>query len=265
VLGLAWDGAGLGGDGTLWGGEALVVDGEGWRRVAHLRPFLLPGGERAMREPRRAALGLLHAVSARDAATWSAGPFRAADARVLLAMLGRGRGTPTTSVGRLFDVVAALLGVREVATFEGQAAMEVEALADEVGDAAVEPYPLPLQPGAAGAPAVADWEPLVREVLRERAQGVPRSLIAARFHASLASFAEAAALRARLPRVALAGGCFQNVRLAHAVEARLRAHGFEVLAPRLHPPNDGAIALGQVVVAAARERREGRRVSRDPG
>jgi hydrogenase maturation protein HypF len=273
VLGLAWDGAGLGGDGMLWGGEALLVDGAHFRRVAHLRPFSLPGGERAMREPRRSALGLLHAISAEDAAAWSARRFAPADARVLLAMLARGLGTPTTSVGRLFDAVAALAGVRDVASFEGQAAMELEELADEVageasagpGRARIEPYPLPLRAGARGEPAVADWEPLVREVVHDLARGVPSSVVAARFHASLGELAAAIALRACVPRVALAGGCFQNVRLAREVRARLEARGFEVLSPRVHPPNDAAIALGQVVVAAARERKEEDRVSRDPG
>ena len=268
ALGLAWDGAGLGDDGVLWGGEALVVDGADVRRVAHLRPLGLPGGERALREPRRAALALLHALDADLARDWSRAHFTAGEARVLLALLEHGRGTPTTSVGRLFDGVAALLDVRDVATFEGQAAMELEALAEQAGDlASVAPYPLPLVPGANAAPAVADWAPLVRALLDDRARGVPASLVAARFHASLAHLAEATALAAGVSRVALGGGCFQNALLAHAVQRRLAARGFTVLAPRLYPPNDGAVALGQVLVAApryGREREEAGRVPRDP-
>jgi len=287
ALGLAWDGAGLGDDGVLWGGEALAVDGADARRVAHLRPLALPGGERAVREPRRIALALLHALDPDLARDWSRAHFTAGDVRVLLALLERGRGTPTTSVGRLFDGVAALLGVRDVATFEGQAAMELEALAEQAGDlASFAPYPLPLVPRAMGvrtgfadrdatrirptcssdAPAVADWAPLVRALLDDRARGVPATLVAARFHASLAHLAEAMALVAGLPRVALGGGCFQNALLAHAVRARLAARGFTVLAPRLYPPNDGAIALGQVLVAAARhpQREEAAHVPRDP-
>jgi len=269
ALGLAWDGAGLGHDGVLWGGEALAVDGAHVRRVAHLRPLALPGGERALREPRRAALALLHALDADLARDWSRAHFTAGEARVLLALLARGRGTPTTSVGRLFDGVAALLGVRDVATFEGQAAMELEALAEQAGDlASVAPYPLPLVPGTDAAPAVADWRPLVRALLDDRARGVPPTLVAARFHAALVHLAEATALAAGLPRVALGGGCFQNALLAHAVRARLAARGCTVLAPRLYPPNDGAIALGQVLVAASRHgrpREEDGRVPRDPG
>jgi hydrogenase maturation protein HypF len=259
VLGLAWDGAGLGPDGTLWGGEALIVDGAGCERVAHLRPFRLPGGERAMREPRRAALGLVHALCADDAAGRVPG-FVPAEARVLLGMLARGLNAPvTTAVGRLFDAVAALVGVRTEAGFEGQAAMALEYAADGVDDAP--PYPLPLGPGR---PAVADWEPLVRGLLADRDRGVPARVIAGRFHAALVDLAEAMALRAGVAAVVLAGGCFQNRRLTRAIHARLVARGFAVYLSARYPPNDGAIALGQVVVAAWRAQEE-RHVPRHPG
>lgn len=259
VLGLAWDGAGLGTDGVLWGGEALVVDGAGFRRVAHLRPFGLPGGERAMREPRRAALGLLHAIFADGAAAHVSGLAPGA-ARVLLDMLARRvNAPPTTAVGRLFDAVAALTGVRADAGFEGQAAMALEFAADGAEDAS--PYPLPL---GRGTPAVADWEPLARTLLADRARGVPAAVMAARFHAALVDLAEAIALRAGIAAVVLAGGCFQNLRLARAIRARLGARGFAVHLPGQYPPNDGAIALGQVAVAARRAEEDGH-VSRHPG
>jgi hydrogenase maturation protein HypF len=251
VLGLAWDGAGLGADGALWGGEALVVEGAACRRVAHLRPFRLPGGERAMREPRRAALGLAHALFAEDAAAHVPG-FAPAEARVLLGMLARGVNAPvTTAMGRLFDAVAALAGVRAAAGFEGQAAMELEFAADGAEDPP--PYPLPLGPGT---PAVADWEPLVHALLADRARGVPARVMAARFHAALVEVAEAVAVRAGLPTVVLAGGCFQNLRLARAIHDRLRGRGFAVYLPGRYPPNDGGIALGQVLVAAWRAQEE---------
>jgi hydrogenase maturation protein HypF len=244
VLGLAWDGAGLGDDGVLWGGEALVVDGAGFRRIAHLRPFRLPGGERAMREPRRAALGVAHVVLGEDAAATMAASFAASEMRVLLAMLARGVNAPaTTSMGRLFDAVAALAGIRAVARFEAEAAMEVEFAA---GGIDAPPYPMPLGPGE---PAVADWGPLVRAVVADRACGVPAGVIAARFHAALAALAVAMAERAGLADVALAGGCFQNALLADAVTARLAAAGFRVAVPRRVPPNDGGLSLGQAQVA----------------
>ncbi len=260
VLGLAWDGAGLGTDGTLWGGEALVVEGARLRRVAHLRPFHLPGGERALREPRRAALGLLHALEGPRGVAHLPEAFTPREADVLMAMLERRIQSPgTTSMGRLFDAVAALSGVRAQAGFEGQAAMALEFAAED--QEAVEPYPLPLR---AGEPAVADWEPLVRALLVDRARGAPVSLMASRFHAALAQLAEAIALRVGLPQVVLSGGCFQNLRLLRDIQARLRARGFEVWTPRQFPPNDGGLSLGQLAVAA-RQYEEERNVSRHPG
>jgi hydrogenase maturation protein HypF len=242
VLGIAWDGSGLGTDGTLWGGEALVVDGMGFRRVAHLRPFSLPGGERAIREPRRAAAGLLHEA-------FGAG-FREhlrADASdgVVAGMLATGFNTPrTSSIGRLFDAIAAVTGVRARAGFEGQAAMELENAAEGIEDEAA--YPLPL---GQGEPAVADWEPLVRALLSDLRRGVGKAVLSARFHNALVRLAEAVAGRVGLRRVVLSGGCFQNLRLASGIRRRLSARGFEVYAPRLYPCNDGGLSLGQAFVA----------------
>jgi hydrogenase maturation protein HypF len=246
VLGLAWDGAGLGLDGVLWGGEALVVDGPRCRRAAHLRPFPLPGGERAMREPRRAALGLLSAIGAAEAV---ADLFSAEERRVLATALARRVNCPqTTAVGRLFDAVAALAGLGARASFEAQAAMALEfAAAGAGGGAGAYPFPL-----GAGAPAVADWEPLARAVLADRARGVPPAVIAARFHAALGDLALAIARRAGVRVVALTGGCFQNARLLAAVQTRLGADGFAVHVGRAFPPNDGGIALGQALIALRR-------------
>ena len=259
VLGLAWDGAGLGADGVLWGGEALVVDGAGFRRVAHLRPFRLPGGERAMREPRRSALGVAYEVFGQDAPDVVPVAFGSGERRVLVAMLARGVNAPwTTSVGRLFDAVAGLTGIRGVAGFEGQAAMEVEYAADAV---VASPYPLPLGPGE---PAVVDWEPLVRTLLDDRAGGAPVNVMAARFHAALAELAVAVAVRTGLPRIVLSGGCFQNARLAAGVRDRLEANGFEVRSPHRYPPNDGGLSLGQAVIAGASQK-ETAHVSRHSG
>ena len=166
LLGLAWDGMGLGEDGALWGGEAIVLDGASARRVAHLRPFPLPGGEAAIREPRRAALGVLAAgeLPREAAAAW----FAPAELAVIEAALARRVNAPlTTSVGRLFDAVAALVGLRGRSRFEAEAAMELEQLAlDEPLE--VEPYPIALVEGAA---VVVDWAPLVAAVLADRRAG----------------------------------------------------------------------------------------------
>ena len=251
VLGLAWDGAGYGLDGALWGGEALVVDGASFRRAAHLRSFPLPGGERAMREPRRSALGLLWELRGEGARDHARAWFREAELGPLLSMLARGTGSPrTTSVGRLFDGVAALAGLRGAASFEGQAAMELESLAEAAGEQAG--YPLPLRAGAPGAPAVLDFGPLIDAVLDDRRDGVPPGVIAARFHAALVDVAEALATASGLGRIVLAGGCFQNALLAASIRERLAARGVEVYAPRLYPPGDGGLSLGQILVAARR-------------
>lgn len=251
VLGLAWDGAGYGLDGALWGGEALVVDGASFRRTAHLRSFPLPGGERAMREPRRSALGLLWELRGEGARDHARSWFREAELGPLLSMLARGTSSPrTTSVGRLFDGVAALAGLRGAASFEGQAAMELECLAEAAGAQAG--YPLPLRAGAPGVPAVLDFGPLIDAVLDDRRDGAPPGVIAARFHAALADVAEALAAASGLGRIVLAGGCFQNALLAASIRERLAARGVEVYAPRLYPPGDGGLSLGQVLVAARR-------------
>ncbi|MGI5862009.1 MAG: carbamoyltransferase HypF [Myxococcales bacterium] len=245
VLGISWDGTGWGPDGTIWGGEALACSGSDYRRVARLRPFPLPGGDLAAKEPRRAALGLLFALSpslARDrAGRW----FAPDEARALIAMLERGFNTTlTSSAGRLFDAASAIAGVRDRNGFEGQAAMELEFAAEGIE---AEPYPLPLIDE--GEIATADWRPLAEALLADVDSSVPTGVIGARFHEALAGLVVAIARRAALPRVVLAGGCFQNERLARSATKSLQAAGFELLAPRLLPANDGALSFGQLYVA----------------
>jgi hydrogenase maturation protein HypF len=268
VLGLSWDGAGFGPDRTVWGGEVLWCHGDAFRRVAHLRTFALPGGDRAAREPRRSALGLLFEIMGEAAADIARAWFTPAELTTLLAALKRpGLFPRTSSMGRLFDAVAALCGLPDRATFEGQAAMALEFAADpDVRDA----YPLPL---LNHEPSIADWEPLVRAVLADRACGIPVGPIAAKFHNALADMAVAAAQRVAserlaptdpdcnpkrqregdLPtgcrRVVLTGGCFQNALLTERVRARLLETGFEVYTHQEVPPGDGGIALGQVFIA----------------
>ncbi len=245
VLGLAWDGAGLGDDGALWGGEALVVSERGCRRAAHLRPFSLPGGERAVREPARAAFGALYEMGLRglDAHLPSLSPQVS---RVLATMIDQGLNAPrTTSAGRLFDAIAAIAGVRERAGFEGQAAMLLEWAAERAsGEQA---YPLPLRDGD---PMIGDWAPLVLAALEDRRSGRSPSVIAARFHGALAGLAADVATRTGIDRVALSGGCFQNEVLTARVTDALAERGFMVYAHARFPPNDGGLSLGQAYVAA---------------
>lgn len=244
VLGLAWDGTGVGADGTLWGGEALVLDGPRWHREAHLKPFPLPGGDAAARDPRRSALGLLWEAFGPRAATLAEGWFPGAELGVLGTMLARGLNSPrTSSVGRLFDAVAAILGLRAGPGFEGQAAMELEFAAH--GSRADGAYPWGWEADGAADPA-----PLLEALLEDRRRGAPAPDCARRFHQSLAELALAMARRAGLPRVLLTGGCFQNALLVGLVRARLAADGFQPHSPRCFPPNDGAISLGQAFQAA---------------
>jgi len=257
ALGVTWDGTGYGTDGTVWGGEFLLGDATGFERVAHLRPFLLPGGDAAVREPRRAALGLLWEAQGEAALAGpgpgAAGLFADAELKVLGRMLNRGLNCPvTTSMGRLFDAVAAIVGLHPSVTFEGEAAMALEWLADPAERGA---YPVDSLSGAAPAgarpPIVLDWEPLLEAVLEDVQRGVPRERISARFHNGLVRAAVAVAGAVGEERVALSGGCFQNRLLTERLAVALEQAGHIVLQHALVPPNDGGVSLGQIVVAAA--------------
>ncbi|MBL7037403.1 MAG: carbamoyltransferase HypF [Pirellulaceae bacterium] len=245
VLGLSWDGTGYGVDGTVWGGEILMCENANFKRVAHLRTFPLPSGDRAVREPRRSALGVLHEIMGDDAAKIASEWFRPEELRTLMAALNRPKIFPrTSSLGRLFDAVAALCGLSRRASFEGQAAMALEFAADpNVREA----YPLPL---SAATPAVADWEPLIRGVLDDQSHGVDIARIAAKFHNALSEMALAATVRAGSRQVMLTGGCFQNALLTDRVRKRLLDNDFKVYTHHEVPPGDGGIALGQLLVAA---------------
>lgn len=250
ALGVTWDGAGFGEDGTIWGGEFLLGDAAGYRRVAHLRPFRLPGGDAAARQPARVALALLYDMGRldllNDRRLAPVAALAQPEQRTLLQMLERGVRSPiTTSAGRLFDGVAALLGLRQQVSFEGQAAMDLEYCVDarERGR-----YEMPV----AGSPLELDWRPLIEGIVRDLQRGVERSIIAARFHNTLVQAIAGVAHALGERRVALSGGCFQNRLLSERTAESLRAAGCDVLLHRQTPPNDGCVALGQVVVAAQR-------------
>lgn len=253
ALGVVWDGTGYGTDGAIWGGEFLLGDAAGYTRVAHLRPFRLPGGDAAVHEPRRVALALLHEVygdAACDLDLPAVRSFTEGERRVLAQMLSRGVNAPqTTSMGRLFDGVASLAGLRQTVTFEGQAAIRLEHIADASEHGA---YPFALKAEAGGL--VLNWEPLIRAVLDDVAQGIAPSIIAARFHNGLIRAIVEVARTVDQPRVALTGGCFQNRLLTEGACTALTAAGFDVLMHRQTPPNDGCVSLGQVAVAAAQLR-----------
>ncbi|MFH1566854.1 MAG: carbamoyltransferase HypF [Gemmatimonadota bacterium] len=255
VLGVAWDGTGYGGDGTVWGGELLLARADGFcDRVASLRPFGLPGGEAAVREPRRAALGALYELYG-DAlfAMTDLEPVASltpAEGPVLARMLaGRLNCPRTTSAGRLFDAMASLLGLRQRTRYEGQAAMELEHVVDRAAAAA--PYDLPVVAGSGeGAPLRLDWGPMLEEMVGHVRRRAAVGEAARRFHDGLAAAIVAVARQVGLEPVALSGGCFQNAYLTEVTVAALRGAGFRPYWHQRVPPNDGGIALGQLAALA---------------
>jgi hydrogenase maturation protein HypF len=254
VIGVAFDGTGYGDDGAVWGGEFLLADYDGYRRFAHLGYVPLPGGDAAVRRPYRMALAHLYAAGL----PWAAGlPCVAAcpedERRLLARQLERGLNcVPTSSMGRLFDAVSSLAGVCHEAGYEAQAAVELEAAAVAYGELPEGGYTFGL-PNEDG-PFVADPAPMLAAIVADLRAGAPVAAVSARFHASVADLVRRVCAAARerhgLDTVALTGGVFANAVLSAACARGLRQDGFTVLRHRLVPPNDGGLALGQLVIAA---------------
>ncbi|HEY2489133.1 MAG TPA: carbamoyltransferase HypF [Streptosporangiaceae bacterium] len=260
VIGVAFDGTGFGTDGTIWGGEFLVAGLAGFARGGHLAPVPMPGGTAAIRQPWRMAAAYL------DAAGWGAGAadggaglgvtrrneryWAAVVSMARAATAGRGVNAPlTSSAGRLFDAAAALLGVRDTVHYEGQAAIELEQLADVHERGA---YRARVEPGETFAVHGAD---LIAAIVADLRAGVAREVIAARFHGGVIALIEEGCTllreRSGLDTVALSGGVFQNLLLLNGAVSRLKSRGFRVLVHSRVPCNDGGISLGQAVIASA--------------
>jgi hydrogenase maturation protein HypF len=255
ILGVALDGTGYGPDGTIWGGEWLAADWEGFERVAHLRTLPLPGGAAAIRRPARMALGALAECGLLEHP--GAAPLRTrlaeGEESTVLAMIAHGLNTPrTSSMGRLFDAVAALAGVRDDARYEGQAAIELEALADPSAEGA---YPFCVLEGVGGE-TVIDSAPVLAAVLQDVASRVPASTISTRFHRAVVEVVAGACAHLApalgITHVALAGGVFANRLIVGGVVSELERVGLVPLTHLRLPANDGGIAFGQAVVAWAR-------------
>ena len=250
VIGLSLDGTGYGTDSRIWGGEILVGGYRSFERAAHLKYVRLPGGAAAIKRPYRMALSYLLDAEIEGPATFYE-TIGSAEREIVERQVRQGLNSPwTSSLGRLFDGVSALTGVRGIVTYEGQAAIELEMLAAEVDEAYH--WPLPTE----GSPLVLDPAPVVRAVVSDLKAGVDRPLIAARFHGAVAEvlFQVCRKVRQRtgLHKVALSGGVFQNRYLLTRVLRRLRREGFEPLLHHQVPANDGGLALGQAAVANAR-------------
>ncbi len=252
VIGVAFDGTGYGTDGRIWGGEFLVADYGGFERAAHWGYVPMPGGDRAVREPFRMALAhLLNAYGRWDPALPPVREATETERTIIRRQIERGVNAPlTSSVGRLFDAVASIVGVRHRARYEAQAAIELEALVDPTADRA---YPVVIM---GHTPAVIDPAPIIRGVVADLQARLPVPIIASRFHATIAAAIVEGCKTIRdstgLNRVVLSGGVFQNVTLLSGVVRGLAGVGLEVFTHHLVPPNDGGIALGQAVVAHGR-------------
>ena len=251
IIGVCFDGTGYGQDGAAWGGEVFVGDETSCERVAHLDYVALPGGDASVVRPYRMALAHLWAAGIEwNDAFPCVGACPPVERKVLLAQLVKNiNTTPTSSVGRLFDAIAALIGVRQSITYEAQAAIELEAMANVESR---ESYDFALLPGE---PIRLDPRPMTRQVVRDLTDGVPPSLIAGRLHRGLAEIIACVCrtIRGRtgLTTVGLTGGVFQNVLLLQLTCDALKRDGFEALIHHRIPPNDGGLSLGQAVIARA--------------
>ncbi len=253
VIGLSFDGTGYGTDGAIWGGEVLVAAAHQFQRMAHLAYVPMPGGTAAIKEPWRMAVSYLHAAFGDDFRDLDLPILEQADPqklKIIVEMMIKGvNSPPTSSLGRLFDGVAAITGIRRQVNFEGQAAMELEMLTAGDGRSVYD-----IEEAAADASAILP-APIIRGVVRDIQNGLSTAEIGAKFHRTIvALFAEVCTsvrVESELNRVVLSGGCFQNAILLAGLIEELESRKFEVFAHRQVPANDGGISLGQALVAAA--------------
>jgi hydrogenase maturation protein HypF len=270
LLGIAWDGSGYGLDGTVWGGEFFHITSESIHRIARWRPFPLPGGDVAVNEPRRSALGLLYEVLGEVAFDRSEflKPFTVEEIAVLKTMLEKKINCPmTSSCGRLFDAVASMTGVRQTNSFEGQASMELEfSVQGHLSESfyqvdLIEAEPLKRSEEFPDCYDLnlayqLDGGPLVHELLDDILENRSLKLIASKFHNTLVESIVTVAKRVGEERVVLSGGCFQNKCLTERTVHRLRQEGFRPYWHQRIPPNDGGLALGQIFAASWIEKRK---------
>jgi hydrogenase maturation protein HypF len=253
VLGLAFDGLGYGPDATMWGGEVLVADFTGFERVGRLAAVAMPGGVAAIREPWRMAAVWVARAAGRAAVPHAMPGVDAVTCDAVLDLADRAISPRTTSVGRLFDAVASLLGGRSRVSYEAQAAIELEAAARTVDRADAPNLDGEVIVECVDGVTVLDPAPLIARLVAERDRGVAVPLLAAGFHEALgrasADLAAGCARERGLDTVALTGGVFQNARFTEVVEEALQADGLQVLVHETVPPNDGGISVGQAAIA----------------
>jgi len=257
VLGVSWDGTGFGYDDTIWGGEFLKVFQKRFIRVAHLRYFRLPGGGAAIKEPRRSAIGLLYEIFGEKLFDLlkmiPLSAFNSKENIILKKMFENNINSPvTSSMGRLFDAVASIIGLCQKANFEGEAAMQLEFAADKVMTDDSYSFDINFN----NMPYIINWEPVIRSILEDMQNSVPVNLIAAKFHNALVELIMKIAIRVNDKNVVLSGGCFQNKYLLEKTVNGLRENGLNPFWHKRIPTNDGGIALGQIMAIIDSELKE---------
>ena len=244
VLGVSWDGTGYGADGTIWGGEFFLYNGEKFSHFAQLEQFCLPGGELAVKEPRRSAAGVLYKVFGDDLFTVNKkllNNFTGHDLILLEQMIRKKINSPlTSSAGRLFDAVSSITGISQHSNFEGQSAMMLEFAADENE---LNSYPIDI---IEEEKKIISWQPIIISILADREKGISSSAISAKFHNTLVKIILEILKLSGLQKVVLSGGCFQNVFLLERTIKELESGGFTVYRHQRIPTNDGGISLGQI-------------------
>jgi hydrogenase maturation protein HypF len=246
VIGFAFDGTGYGTDKTVWGGEVLLVSYRGFKRAFHLHPYRLPGGEKAIKEPFRTAISLLYETFGHGVDDIPYEPVPEKGKLFLLEMIKKNVNSPfTTSIGRLFDAVASLIGIRHRASYHAQPAVSLEQCALRSNDNGSYPFII--------KGSEIDQRPIIENIVNDIVSDVPPETVARRFHNTIVeivfSVAEILRQQTGIKTVALSGGVFQNVILLENIFNGLKERGFIPLIHQLVPPNDGGISLGQVVSA----------------
>ena len=245
ALGVSWDGTGYGLDGTVWGGEFFLSDDSSYKHFAQFRKFVLPGGEKAIKEPRRSLTGILFEIAGvsfvNEFSDLIENKFTSTEIDILLNMLSKKINSPiTSSAGRLFDAVSSLLGICDRTNYEGQAAMMLEFAADlkEIGS-----YPFDIKESDK---LIIDWQPIIISVINDLRNDFKSSIISAKFHNTLAEIIFSVAKKSGMRKVILSGGCFQNALLTERTISLLQGNNYKVYWHQRIPPNDGGIALGQI-------------------
>jgi hydrogenase maturation protein HypF len=244
VLGVSWDGTGYGNDGTIWGGEFFLYDGEIFSHFAQLEQFCLPGGELAVKEPRRSAAGVLYKIFSDNLFTVNRkllNNFTEQEQTLLEQMIRKKINSPlTSSAGRLFDAVSSIIGISQHSNFEGQPAMMLEFAANENE---FNSYPFDI---VEEEKKIISWQPIIKSILADKEKGIGSSVISAKFHNTLVKIILEILKLSGLQKVVLSGGCFQNVFLLERTIKELESGGFTVYRHQRVPTNDGGISLGQI-------------------